>query len=160
MRSLLAAVWHICVFTSACSPRSAEIEREAIIALYEAQRAAHYQQDPGLFLAAVDSGYLSVANGAVAYRSKQDAIESVGQYLARTRFEHVRDIALPRVELSPDGRVAWLIGEVEVRAIRTDSAGTDQPFTFRSAWLDVYEKREDGWRLASRANTQRDVTQP
>jgi hypothetical protein len=133
-------------------------ERQAILDVYEAQRAAHFRNDPAMFLGAVDTGYLAISNGVVQYRRKSDALISVAGYFQQTQFNEVRDLSPPRVMLSRDARTAWLIGEVEVRGFQRDSSGVERPMTFRAAWLDVYEKTSKGWRLVVRANTQRPAT--
>lgn len=144
--------------SAACGalPRG-EDERAAILELYEAQRASHFAGDADLFLAAVDTGYLAIGSGAVRYQRKSDALRSVGDYFQQTRFDELRDVSPPRVIVSPDGRNAWLIGEIEVRGSRRDSSGAGRPFAFRAAWMDAYERGGDGWRLVARANTQRDL---
>lgn len=148
----------LCGFTSllaSCGTQSnAATDRQAILDVYEAQRAAHFRNDAALFLAAVDTGYLAISNGVVQYRRKSDALRSVAGYFQQTRFDEVRDLSPPRVMLARDGRTAWLIGEVEVRGFQRDSNGVERPMAFRAAWLDVYEKTSAGWRLVVRANTQ------
>lgn len=139
---------------AACAdPAGTDADRDAILSLYEAQREAHFQGDARLFLSAVDTGYLAIGGGAVRYRARDEAIRQVDGYFQRVEIEELRDVTPPRVTLSPDGRFAWLIGEVEVRGSRHDSAGSE-PMAFRSAWLDVYEKDSSGWHLRARANTQ------
>lgn len=147
-----AAGW---AFLAACADAAeADADRNAILSLYEAQREAHFQRDARLFLSAVDTGYLAIGGGAVRYRARNEAIRQVEGYFQHVEIEEIRDVTPPRVTLSPDGRFAWLIGEVEVRGTLRDSAGSRTPLAFRSAWLDVYEKDSSGWHLRARANTQ------
>jgi hypothetical protein len=137
----------------------AAAERQAILDIYEAQRRAHFQRDAHLFLAAVDTGYLTLGDGMVRYRRKSEALNNVADYFRQTRFDVVRDLAPPRVMVAPDGRTAWLIGEVEVRGMQRGAGDVERPLAFRSAWLDVYEKGTSGWRLVARANTQSELLQ-
>lgn len=150
----IVAVW--CASLLACGNHAESAgDRDAILRLYEAQRAAHFLRDAEMFLGAVDTGYLAIGDGMVQYRPKADALKAVADYFQQTRIEQVQDVSPPRVKLATDRRAAWLIGEVEVRGMRRDSTGTERPFAFRAAWLDVYEKGPLGWRLTARANTQR-----
>lgn len=141
---------------SACTPSDAAADRRALLDIYEAQRSAHFQQSAEIFLAAVDTGYLAISNGVVRYRPRAEALIAVSQYFSHTEFDEVRDLSPPRVVVAPDGQTAWLIGEVEVRARQRDSNGVARPLAFRTAWLDIYEMTASGWRLAVRANTQRE----
>jgi hypothetical protein len=155
---LIASASVVVLWLAACgSQHSTAAEHAAILELYEAQRRAHFQQDAQLFLAAVDTGYLSIVNGVVQYRRKEDALEGVADYFRQTRFDEVLDLSPPRVMLASDGRTAALIGEVEVRGVQQQSGGVERAVAFRAAWLDLYEKGTSGWRLVARANTQRDV---
>lgn len=139
---------------AACTDRAeVDADRNAILSLYEAQREAHFQQDARMFLSAVDTGYLAIGSGTVRYRARDEAIRQVDGYFQQVEIEELRDVTPPRVTLSPDGRFAWLVGEVEVRGSQHDSAGSRAPIAFRAAWLDVYEKEPSGWRLRARANT-------
>jgi hypothetical protein len=131
-----------------------EADREAIRGFYEDQRAAHFERDAAKFLAAVDTGYWSIANGAARFVRKEDALKSVAAYFSVTTFDDVRDVSPPRVSLSADGTTAWLVGEVEVRASQRDSTGSEHPLAFRAAWMDLYERDSGGWHLRVRANTE------
>jgi hypothetical protein len=142
----------------ACSQSDPAADRRALLDIYEAQRSAHFQQNAEMFLAAVDTGYLAIGSGVVRYRPKAEASIAVSQYFGQTEFDHVRDLSPPRVVLAPGGQTAWMIGEVEVRARQRDSNGVSQPLAFRAAWLDIYEKTPNGWRLVVRANTQRELS--
>ncbi len=147
-----AACWAL---PTACADAAeADADRNAILSLYEAQREAHFQRDARMFLSAVDTGYLAIGSGTVRYRAREEAIRQVDGYFQQVEIEELRDVTPPRVTLSPDGRFAWLVGEVEVRGSQHDSVGSRAPIAFRAAWLDVYEKEPSGWRLRARANTQ------
>lgn len=138
--------------TTAGSATAVE-DRAAIQAIYEQTRAAHFHQDADAFLAAVDSGYWSVSDGRASFRSKADALADLRDYLTATTFEAVTDVRPPIITISDDGKTAWLIGVVEVRAQQRDSIAPRR-LAFRSAWVDIYQKRAGRWRLVVRANTQ------
>jgi hypothetical protein len=153
MRSIIIVAVTLSVLL-ACGDRRGATDRDAILALYEAQRSAHLDGDAHMFLSAVDTGYVAVANGTVRFRSKADALAEVTRYFEQVHIDEVRDIAPPRVMFSADRQLAWLIGEVEVRGSQRDSSGATRPIAFRAAWLDLYAQTPIGWRLMTRANTQ------
>lgn len=144
-----------------CGGRRAtpEGDRAAILQIYETMRAAHFERDPAKFLTAVGDGYWVVNSGQVVYRRRAEALAGLRDYFARTRFDSVKDVMPPRITIGPSGETAWLIGEVEVRAHQGGADGVGRRLAFRSAWLDIYRKRNGRWWLEVHANTQRDVVE-
>jgi len=154
----------VCLFAAAASALSAcgappghAEDRRALLAIYEAQRTAHFSGDAEQFLAAVDTGYWAIANGESRLRGKAEALSAAGAYFHDVRIQAVEDVAPPRITVAPDGRTAWLIGQVEVRGTRRDPAGSRRPVAFRAAWLDLYRKVGGAWRLQARVNTEREA---
>jgi uncharacterized protein (TIGR02246 family) len=136
---------------------AAQDDEAAILAIYETMRAAHFERDPAKFLTAVDDGYWVINSGQVVYRQRAAALAGLRDYFAHTRFDSVEDIVPPRVTIGPGGETAWLIGEVKVRARQRGADGFGHRIAFRSAWLDIYRKRDGRWWLEVHANTQRDL---
>lgn len=161
MRRYVATCWVLILVVSSVCAEAAEdahaADRQAILAIHEQTREAHFERDPEKFLAAVEDGYWSIRGGEVEFRSREQALAGLRQYLGQTTFKRVEDVEPPRIRVSGDGTMAWLIGQVEVEAEQPDGNGGTRLLRFRSAWLDVYEKRSGRWRLAVRANTQRDL---
>lgn len=141
---------------AACAePTTRDADRQALLDIYEAQRQAHFEGDARKFFAAVDTGYWSVSNGQARFVRKDDAVASSAGYFQATTFDEVSDVSPPRITFSDDGRTAWLIGQVQVRASQGDSTGAERPFSLRAAWVDLYRKGPSGWHLEVRANTER-----
>lgn len=161
MRRYVVTLLALILSASLVYPASAEdaraADRAAILAIHEQTREAHFERDPEKFLASVEDGYWSIRGGDVAFRSKDEALAGLRQYLDQTTFKRVEDVDPPRIQVSGDGTMAWLIGQVEVEAEQPDGSGGSRALGFRSAWLDVYQKRDGRWRLVARANTQRNL---
>jgi len=162
-RRVLIAGFGVCgllVTVGSCGPGDkapSRDDRAAILAIYENTRAAHFEHDPQKFLAAVGDGYWVVSFGHAVYRKRTDAVAALREYFSNTTFDSVEDVAPPRITIGPRGTTAWLVGQVEVRGHQRGADGAHHPIAFRSAWLDVYQKRHGKWWLEVHANTQRDL---
>ena len=70
-------------------------------------------------------------------------------------FQAWDDIAPPRIRISPDGQMAYVIVEKRVHLTSRDSNGATVAERARFAWMSVYEKQEGRWRLSAIASTER-----
>lgn len=131
-------------------------EKVAILELYKAVNQAHFDHDAVKFLASSAEKWYSVGNGEVKIRTKQEAAPGLDQYLKNTRFLEVTDINPPVIEISEDGKTAWLIGEVKVRGIQRKKDGTEEEIAFRSSWLSIYKKDKDRWQRVATSASARD----
>ncbi len=41
--------------------------------------------------------------------------------------------------------MAWLIGEVQARAMQRQPDETEKEIAFRCSWVEIFEKQEAGW---------------
>lgn len=133
-----------------------EKEKAAILELYKAVNQAHFDHDAVKFLASSADKWYSVGNGEVKIRTKQEAAPGLDQYLKNTRFLEVTDVNPPIIEISEDGKSAWLIGEVKVRGIQRKKDGTEEEIAFRSSWLSIYKKDKDKWQRVATSASVRD----
>jgi len=128
-----------------------------ILRNYEVERNAHFHHDAAALLASHDVTWYRVADGTVAPGTLAGEKARVQQYLDSVNFSEVSDIDPPHVEVSADGMMAWLMGHVRVRGTRAGEKGADAILAFDAAWIDVWEKKADGWRIVARANTEKNV---
>ena len=54
-------------------------------------------------------------------------------------------MAAPIIHISTDASMAWVIGDIRVRASQDGSDEKEQNFSFRCAWVSIYEKHEGEW---------------
>jgi ketosteroid isomerase-like protein len=130
-------------------------DRAQILRLYEATRQAHLNRDPNGFVAADADTVVNISDGAVHVVPRDSAAAHVRQYVADRTFAEVRDLDPPRIEVSPDGNLAWVVGHVMVRGTYRH-ADSVAPFAFSAAWVDLWRKSRGQWRIVVHANTQRD----
>lgn len=129
----------------------AELEslKAELLALHQAGIQAHLDKDVDFFLQDIASDYLSVGRGDIR-RPTADAIRAqFSNYLGNTDFSEYADLSEPIVGISADGSLGWLIAQVKVSGQQQVGDGSVQPLDFVSAWLMLYERRDDRWvRLA------------
>jgi hypothetical protein len=133
-------------------------DRAQILRLYEATRQAHLRRDPVGFVAADADTIINISDGAVQVVSRDSAIAHLRRYVADRAFTEATDIEPPQIQVSSDGKFAWLIGHVMVRGTRTRPDSGPAPFAFRAAWVDLWRKTSGEWRIVAHANTERDTT--
>jgi hypothetical protein len=142
----------------ASEPNARAADHRHIRSAYESARAAHFQHDATAFLANNDVRWYVVADGSFALRTPADERPAVQEYFDSVKFVDISDLDPPHIEVSSDGRMAWLLGHVRVHGTRREAKGTEVPLDFDAAWIDVWEKKEGVWRIVARANTEKDST--
>jgi hypothetical protein len=127
-----------------------------LMRLHNEQRTAHVERRAGLLVAGQADTLLSVSNGRVSKTTRERAVASFQAYFNQSTFQAWDDITPPRIQISPDGNMAYVIVEKRVHVTTTPpSGGTPTIERVRYAWLSVYEKRDGVWRMTVIASTDR-----
>ncbi len=127
-----------------CSMNS-EQEKARLLHLHENVLQAHFEKDAKKFLAAYASQWYDVRNTGVRLRTKEEAFPTIEQYFKRTHFSDISEIVAPIIHISTDASMAWVIGEIRVRASQEVSDEKERDFSFRCTWVSIYEKHDDEW---------------
>ena len=144
------------VLLSGCHNRvNVEKEKAAIMAIHETVRQAHLDHDATKFLSHNAEQWLSVRDGSVSLRNKEQTLKDLDQYLKSVDFREVVDVTPPEIKISEDGSMAWLIGNVRVSGTQQQPNGGHTEVSFISTWLSVYEKRGSDWYLVATATTEK-----
>jgi hypothetical protein len=122
-----------------------ERDKAAILRLYETTRRGHLDGDAAKLLAHYAPRWDDLRDGAVVARTIDEELRRIADHLGGTRYLAWDGVNPPRVEVSPDGTMAWLLGEVRARAIRTRPDGSAREIAYRCAWLQVYARRDGRW---------------
>ena len=131
--------------TTSKSMTAARDDEAALLALHRDGIEAHLQNDVDRLLAPESDDYVLVNRGEVSHPAKASRASSLGPYLRSIRFERYVDAIEPIVKVSPDGRLGWVIAQVEVKGAERTKEGAGEPLEFVSAWIELYEKRDDRW---------------
>lgn len=152
MRMLTAGVCVLLGLGCASAP-DLDTYRDEILALHNATIRAHLDGEPDVITRGMADGFLSVANGEVRVRSREEFEQGYRGYLSSTQYQEYRDLQEPMIGFSKDGSLAWLIARVRATGRRVAADGSAEPVEFTAAWMTLYERRDNGWaRIADAFN--------
>jgi len=123
---------------------SSETDRQALLALHREVLDGHLASD-ARWLASEPEDYVVANRGEITRPSLEERRKRFGSYLGTTRFASYRDLVPPVVNVSRDGTLGWVICQVGAEGTQS-SDGKEQPLSFVSAWIELYEKRDGAWR--------------
>ena len=124
---------------------NSEQEKAKLLQLHERALRAHLENDAQAFLAAYASQWYDVRNTGIRLRTKEEALPPIEHYFQRTHFSQITEMVAPIIHLSTDASMAWVIGEMRVSATQEVSEEKERDFSFRCAWVSIYEKHEGQW---------------
>jgi ketosteroid isomerase-like protein len=143
---------------AADSTRAVTADHAELLRLHERARTAHLQRRADWLASNWADTIFSLSHGAVSIGTKENRARSQAgfqEYLDASTFQAWDDIVPPRIRISPDGQMAYVIVQKRVHLTAKDSTGKAQAERTRFAWLSVYEKQAGQWRLAAIASTDR-----
>jgi ketosteroid isomerase-like protein len=146
-------------------PTSSAADRADLLRLHQRARAAHLEHRADWLASEWADTIFSLSHGSVSVGTRENRARGQAgfqEYLDASTFQAWDDIAPPRIRISPDGQMAYVIVQKRVHLTAKDSTGAVQAERTRFAWLSVYEKQAGKWRLAAIASTDRpdSVSQP
>jgi hypothetical protein len=139
---------------AACAPRTdVSADRAELLRLHELARTAHLDKRPDLMVAPFADTLLDISDGLVSPRTREQNRARFQRYFDRVSFQQWDDIAPPRIRISPDGQMAYVVVQKSVRLTSQASAPQAEHTIF--AWVEIYEKRRGKWTLVAVASTDR-----
>jgi hypothetical protein len=128
----------------ACRPVSAQRE---LLDLHADVLRAHLESDPDLLPPSLGD-FVQANRGELSRPDAEASRARFADYLGRTRFTVYRDQVPPVVHVSGDRTAGWVIVQVEARGEQRTPAGTIEPVSFQSAWVELYVKQAGRWLMA------------
>jgi hypothetical protein len=155
--SLLGSLLTACA--SAGARRSAADEasdRAELLRLHEQARTAHVDRRADLLVSSQADTLLSVSGGRISMSTRDAVRSSFQEYFDQSTFQAWDDVTPPRIRISPDGQMAYVVVDKRVHVTMTPAPGAAPVVErVRYAWLSVYEKRNGEWRMTAIASTER-----
>lgn len=141
----------------AADPQAAEraADRAELLRLHERQRNAHLERRADWLVAEWADSLFSISRGGVSIGRGGQGQSRFQEYLDASTFQAWDDIVPPRIRISADGRMAYVVVQKRVHLTSSDSSGATVAERTRFAWLSVYEKQAGQWRLSAIASTER-----
>jgi hypothetical protein len=116
---------------------------------------AHVENLPDLWMSLESADYVSANGGTISFPSLAERRAQRTAYLTSARFTAYRDVREPIVRVSYDGSLGWLIAEVEIAGTLAGPNGSRTPFEEVWAWVELYEKTDEGWKLVGNVSNSR-----
>ena len=154
-RRCLTAPGILLVLAGSCASPDLEADRVELLRMHDQARAAHLEKRADLLVSSFADSFLELNHGVLSQPPREESRRGMEAYFDRSTFQEWDDLAPPVVRISPDGRMAYVIVQKSVRLTRPDSLGVPQPDHTVFVWLEVYEKRDDMWKLTVVASTDR-----
>ena len=127
----------------------------ALLRLHARAREAHLARRADWLVAGQADSLISVSGGRVSVSPRERVRAGFQPYLDASTFQAWDDIVPPRIRISADGQMAYVVVEKRVHLTTRDSTGATQADRTRFAWMSVYEKQGGEWRMTAIASTDR-----
>ena len=151
----LSAVFCLALVLSPITLDAQLSDQAELLRIHASVMAAHREGLVERWMEVESEEYVSVNGGRVTFPTPDERRQAREPYLASTTFTMYRDLRTPVVRISADGSLGWLIAEVEVRGVQRGQGGEETPIRAIWAWVELYEKSSDGWRIVGNASNPR-----
>lgn len=128
---------------------------QEILALHKAQRVYHFEKDSIAFAQQMSADYVSVNRGQITHPSVQDNISRYNSYFSAVEFVKWDDVSPPVLRFSDDGSMAYTVVDKEVIVEYKLSETETILDSGYYAWVAIYKKQAEGWKLDCVASTNR-----
>jgi hypothetical protein len=135
--------------------KARKADRAELLRLHERQRTAHLERRADWLVEEWADSLFSISGGRVSIGRRERSRAGFQGYLDASTFQAWDDIVPPRISISRDGQMAYVVVEKRVHLTTRDSTGATQAERTRFAWLSVYEKHGGQWHLSAIASTDR-----
>jgi ketosteroid isomerase-like protein len=143
---------------SQVQPSGRTADSLALLRLHARGREAHLAKRADWLVEGQADSLISVSRGGVSITPRARVQANFQPYLDASTFQAWDDIVPPRIRISPDGQMAYVIVQKRVHLTSPDSTGATQAERTRFAWMSVYEKQGGQWRMTAIASTDRPDT--
>ena len=144
------------VLAACAAPRTdVSADRTELLRLHEQARTAHLGKQADLLVASFADTLLDISDGLVSLRSREQNRARFQRYFDRVTFQQWDDITPPRIRISPDGQMAYVVVQKSVRLTSQAGGGAPEAEHTVFAWVEIYEKRAGKWTLMAVASTNR-----
>lgn len=129
--------------------------REQLLALHEAQRRTHVEEDAAAMVALFDESFFDIRDGVLQQPMREAGLARLQRYFDAVEFLAWDDLEPPRIEIARDGSMATMAVQKLVRVRTVDAEGAAHVERTIFAWVATCVQREAGWRIASVVSTRR-----
>jgi len=126
-------------------------DKAALLKLHAEDRQGHLKGDADLIAAQLAPTIEEVVGGHIKSMSREEAKQQFAQYLKTVKFTAWDDAAEPQLNISSDGKMAWMIVETKAEVEPIDHP--EDKHAFSNSSIQTFEKGPDGWHMTAIAAT-------
>ncbi len=141
------------IYGSCTSPADPDAERSAIAEILKQERKAHFEKDIDLFISTFADSVVSVYDGSFEINTPADNKARFGPYFKSVEFVKWDDMAPPVIDISDDGTMAYAVVQKQIVLTYPDTLGNPITDSAQYAWVSIYKKMENDWKLVCNAST-------
>lgn len=127
--------------------------QEEILELHQRQRDFHFNKDAAAFAELLGENHISVNRGKISKPTKEENKNRFENYFGQVEFEIWDDLTPPIIQFSDDYSMAYTIVDKAVVLRYQDDEGQTQRDSTHFAWLAVYQKIQNEWKVVSVGST-------
>ena len=132
-------------------------DEAAIIAGHEQARKAHLTGNADLLASGVAERFIEAGRGKVTEMTREQVHHRFTEYFKVAKYSVWRDTFAPKVTISADGKMAWMIVAVHAElTVKDDQTGKVEPRSFDSAWISTLEKINGKWKMVGISSSVKD----
>lgn len=140
-------------FLSACTSFNHETETQRILDLHHAQRDYHFNANTEAFARQLSDDFVSINRGRITQPSFEENFNRFDAYFNAVSFLKWDDVEEPMVRFSKDGSLAYTVVQKTVEAEYPNEEGDPRIGRTDFAWLAVYRKTQNDWKIECVAST-------
>jgi len=128
-------------------------ETAELLRIHAQDRQAHFGLDAESILEHQGEPFVTVGNGRIDEANRDEVAAHFTRYFAGAEYAEWDDLEPPRVQISDDASLAWMIVRNRVRRRQTQPDGTVTQRQFVYAGLMGYAKRGGRWLRIANVST-------
>jgi len=154
---ILAITFSLFLFLSCSDTKNIDpaSERINILEILNLEREYHFKKMAKEFVGLQSEDFISINKGVITQPAKEERIDRFSKYFSSVDFESWDDITPPVIKFSDDYSVAYVAVHKEVIFNYLNESDEKVKDSTEFAWLAVYKKYRDTWKLDAIASTNR-----
>lgn len=130
-----------------------EAERSELLRIHADDHQAHVQTDADWLMAHQGEPFVTVSNGRIDELSREMVSGFFKRYFEGATYDEYADLEPPRVEISSDASLAWIISRTRVRRRTRQADGSQVETQFVYAGIMGYARRDGRWQRIANVST-------
>ncbi len=152
MKILIASC--IILIVAGCEQNDMSVDKAKLLELHEQQRTFHFSKNAKAMVDGFADNLISVNRGKVdTVLSREKATARFQQYFDAVEFKKWDDLNPPVIRFSNDRSLAYITVDKLVVLETKDSVGNPIEATTHFAWIAIFRKHDDDWKLECVAST-------